>query len=135
MQIKLDTSDKYLKTAIEVLDILNNKFPNEDKNFDYLLKVCYCDSRCRGEPLFDINEWNLILNKIETLKNNYNNLNSSQSVKKVINGKLVMNIRKITVPSKEIGIIIQKTIDFVVDNNISLNDMDKIRDFILRIEV
>ena len=118
------------------IEMSNNKCLKliEDKNFEYLLQTAYCDSYS-NKIHWSSDYWNLILKKIETLKNSYNNQNSSQSVKKVINGKLVMKLRNITKPDKDVGIIIKKSIDFVVDNNISLNDMNKISDFIVNLEV
>ena len=51
-------------------------------------------------------------------------------IKKVVTGKMVMKVRGITKPCKEIGDIIKDTIDWIADNNIDLNDIDLIENHI-----
>ena len=100
--------------------------------FDLLLSVAEADSRARGQ-LFDEEEWNKIIQKIEKLKSKYSGSNSVENIRKIINGKFIIDLLKINpkTEGKKIGEIIKKTMDWILDKNINVNDIDKIKNFIL----
>lgn len=103
-----------------------------DKNWDLLVKVVEADWKSRGPSKFDPKPFQEILDKVEEIKNKYSSVGGDaiSSVKKAVNGELIMKLRNMAKPSKEIGIIQNATIDYIMNNNIDLNDSKKIAEFI-----
>lgn len=103
----------------------------EDKNWGVLLHSSYCDSKCRGD-LFDVVEWNKIFDRVVSLKEWFKGKMAIDSIKKVVNGHMVMGLRPEIKPSKELGIIINTTIDWILDNSIDVeSDIEQIKEFIM----
>ena len=51
-------------------------------------------------------------------------------IKQVVNGKTVMKLRGISKPCEEIGMVIEETSEWIVNNNIPLNDTEAIERYI-----
>jgi hypothetical protein len=105
-----------------------------DPNWEYLYNVAEADDRSRLSA-FNEEKWNAKVEKIERLQEQFlsgepKDEKPLQKIKRVVNGKLVMEVLNITTGPK-IGRVIKKTINWIVDNNIVIDDIDKIREFIL----
>lgn len=115
-----------------LLDMSNNKIIRmmEDPNWDILVSVAKADSMSRGD-LFNEKEWNDIENKIAELRNRFDGIQSLKSIKKIVNGNLIMKLKPTLKTGPEIGKIIKNTIDYVLNNNINIeSEFDKVSDFI-----
>jgi len=97
--------------------------------FDLLEKTAYCDNKSRGS-LFDQKEWDDIQEKIEKVRNMVKGKDIVDPVKKVINGALIMKLRPDIKQGIQFGKIIKDTIDYVLNNEIDINDMKSIEKFI-----
>lgn len=109
-----------------VYKVINNKW------FDKLLKVAYCDSSCRMH-VHNEGEWIEVQEKVKSVKEKFVNNEFISSIKKVVNGYVVMDLLHLTEKDgKEIGRVIKNTIQWIVDNNINLLDIDLIKDYIIK---
>jgi putative nucleotidyltransferase with HDIG domain len=118
----------------DMMHMSNNKVLNLIKHdhWEVLKNVAYADSAARMH-LFDPEEWKALMDKIEQLTKEYEGKKSLEAIRKVVNGKWVMELRGIEKPSKEVGDIIQKTVDWIIENSIDIEDIDAIKDYILNI--
>lgn len=118
-----------------LLDMSNNKILQliNDENWDVLYNVAYVDTKAR-QHLFDPVEWKGIQDKIEQLTKEYEGKKSMEAIRKVINGNWVMQLRGITEPNKQVGDIIKKTMDWLLNNNIDINDTEAIKNYILSVD-
>jgi hypothetical protein len=119
-----------------LLDLSDNKLIRmmDDPNWGYLLAVGHMDSKARGQ-LFSQSEWDKIQNKIDTLTKQYANMGNDSAlvnIRKVVNGNFIMDLKKIR-PSKQLGDYIEKTINWIVDNKININDINKIKQYIMEL--
>lgn len=108
------------KTA---MDLLNSP------HWDVLFSVAKADVMARGE-LFDADEWAKIEDRVEKLKERFKGKQAIDNIRKVVNGNLVMKVRPEIKPSREMGEIIKKTVEWIINDGINIDDMDKIVDFI-----
>lgn len=125
-------AEQHMKIS-EITSMSNNKLFQliNNKYFDLLMKVAEADWKSRGEKMFDQQEWNDIQNKIASIKEKYANNDALTKIKKVVNGNLVMRLKGYTpADGKKIGDVIKKTTEFVLDNNISLEDTETINKYI-----
>ncbi|HON83903.1 MAG TPA: hypothetical protein PLI22_07235 [Caldisericia bacterium] len=108
----------------------------QNKHWDVLLQVAEADARSRGS-LFDSDEWNKILQKIENIKKNYANKEQLDKIKKIVNGYKVAELRgmNLKVDGKNIGKIIKSTIEWILNNNISLNNEKEIYNYIMQVDL
>lgn len=111
----------------EILNMSNSKIWKlvQDKDFDTLVKVAKADWMARGE-LFNTDEWEAVLKKIETVKSKmtpteYDNL------RKLVSGKKIMDMLGIG-PSAQVGQLIKDAVEWAIDNEIK--DVDQIYDHI-----
>jgi tRNA nucleotidyltransferase/poly(A) polymerase len=104
----------------------------ESPYFDLLISVAEADAKSRGN-LFDQNEWDKIIEKIESLRKKYSGENSLGQLKKIVNGNLIISLLKINpkTDGPRIGEVLKRTMDYIINNNININDMNKIKDFIM----
>lgn len=111
-----------------ITEMKNSKIKKliDDINFEYLKHVSYCDDKSR-KHLFSIKVWNEKIKKIEDIKNRYI---IDGDLNKLLNGKFVSKVSGINRPCKEIGVIIRKTREWILDNKIDLNDIEKIKRYI-----
>ncbi len=100
----------------------------QDDNWDLLYNVGMLDDKARGK-LFSQKTWDDILVKVQDLTSKYKDKKSQDLLRKIVSGKDVMKIKNIK-PSKEVGVIITKTIEWIQDNNIPLTDIKKIHSYI-----
>jgi len=115
----------------DLLKISNSKIAQlmDDDAFDILVKVGEADARARGH-LFDKEEWQSIINKIAEIAERYKDKKARDAIKKVVNGKWIMDLKGITKPGPEVGRIINTVIDWILDDQVSLNDINKIEQYI-----
>jgi tRNA nucleotidyltransferase/poly(A) polymerase len=146
-RLKMDnrTKDAMLFAAINHMkfkDILKMNPQNilklmDSPYWDVLLKTAEADARSKGE-LFDEENWEKITAHLAELRNKYGNADSKDSplknLKNIVNGNLVMKIRNIK-PSREVGDVIDATIDYIMKNNIDFNDQNAVIDVIKNIKV
>ena len=77
-----------------------------------------------------------ITKKIDELQQRFKDKNAIDKIKKVVNGHIVMKLKGLTQKDgPKIGKIINTTVAWILDHNISLEDTDKIYDFIKNVEV
>ncbi len=115
-----------------IYELLDNKY------FDILTKVAYCDDKCRLY-LFDEERWNRILERIEIMKEKYIVTKKISKMKKeIVNGYKIAELRKLdlTKDGIKIGKIIKQTVDWVINENFDLSESKKeIIDYIMNIEI
>lgn len=102
----------------------------ENKNWYILKEVGRADCLSRGDK--QSREW-WKENKqiINDTKIKMENSKKYKDIRKVVDGIIVMEIKKIK-PGPKVGKIIQKTTDWIIDENIDLNDTEQIYDYIRR---
>lgn len=93
-----------------------------------LLKVAETDSKARGE-LHDAELWFKIESRVETLKQWFTGKQAIDAIRKVVNGHMVMRVCPDVIPSPEMGRIIKDTVEWIIDNQISLDDVEKIEEY------
>jgi len=106
----------------KILDLINH-----DK-WEVLKQTAYSDSAAR-KHLFDPAEWKQVEDKVEQIKQKFSGKQALDNIKKIVNGKLVMQLRGIS-PGPEVGKYIKSTIEWIVENNINVEDIDKIKGYI-----
>ncbi len=118
-----------------MFDMKNSKIVNliMDDNWDVLLNVAIADDKARLH-LYDPKVWEDIKKKIEILTIKYKNKKSQEAIRKVVNGQLVMKIRKLK-QGKEVGEIIKKTMEWILDNNIDPKNSRQIHKYIKQLEI
>jgi tRNA nucleotidyltransferase/poly(A) polymerase len=107
----------------KVVSLMNNK------NWNVLFNVAKCDASCRKQ-MFDAAEWTKIVEKVDMLSKKYKNEDVKKQIKKVVDGKWVMELLGLK-PGKAVGEAINKTMSWILDNNIDINDVEKIKTYIL----
>jgi len=115
----------------DLLKMSNNKIAQlmDNDAFDILVKVAEADAKSRGK-MFDEKEWNQIVNKIAELKERFKDRKAIESIKKVVNGLWVMQLRNIKKGGPEVGRIINTTVEWILNHNIDINDTEKIAEYI-----
>ncbi len=124
-------------------DIKDNKILKlmNDKNWNTLYKVAYADDICR----IDISEfrsefdnalhWDNIDKKIERLHNKFIEDDRYKTIKKTVNGILIMTLTGLE-PSPEVGRIQRETIDWIIDNDVdTLYGIEIIKQYIMTLGV
>jgi len=96
-----------------------------------LLRVAYVDDKCRLH-LYDQDRWDSVLAKVEHINEQYANKETDAltCIRKVVTGKMVMKIKGITKPCKEIGDIIKTTIEWISNEDIDLENIEEIESYI-----
>lgn len=112
----------------KIIKMMNNKY------FDYLVNVSICDDRCRKGVYKEEHTINM-LKKISDVVYDGSNNDPLTEIKKVVSGKRVMKVRGIIKPCKEIGDIIKKTVTWIADENIDLNNIEEIEKYIKDINI
>lgn len=100
--------------------------------FDVLQQTSYADDKARGH-LFHDERWQEVLDKIERIKELYAGRQILQEIGAVVNGKWIMELRNLGGGS-EVGRIKNAAVDWIINNNIDINDTEAIKDFILNVE-
>jgi tRNA nucleotidyltransferase/poly(A) polymerase len=102
----------------DILDMKKTKILEliKDKNFAVLRAVAYADSAARKE-LFDEGEWRKILDKIVEVETKWGT-ESANKLSNLVNGDLVMKLTGLK-PGKQVGDIIRKVSDYIVQHNIT----------------
>jgi poly(A) polymerase len=115
----------------DILDMSTNKVVNliNNDHWNVLYAVAFADSAAR-RGLFDEEEWNKIIAKIEKVSKEYQGKKSIANIKKVIDGNWIMQLKGLP-QGPEVGKVINATVTWVLDNNIDINDTDKIKQYIL----
>jgi len=112
----LDMSQK------KVLDLVKHK------DWKVLHQLAYCDDACRLH-LFKPEKWDVVGKYIEEINKKFNNKEMEKNIKKIVNGKRIMDLRKLK-PGPDVGRIIAKTLEWIVNKNIDIKDSKKIDEFI-----
>lgn len=114
----------------EILEMSNHKLMQLilDKNWEVLYQTAYCDDASRLH-LFEKDYWQKINKRVEDLRKEYIEKEKYAKLRKAVNGRLVMEIRKIG-QGPELGEYIQKTIEWILNNSIDVNDNERIVEFI-----
>lgn len=121
-------------------DILNMKNTNiaklmDSPYFEVLKSVALADAKSRGQ-LFNQKEWDEIENKLLKLKERFKDRKVIETIRKIVNGKMVMSLRSDIKPGPKLGDVIQSAMDFVLNNNIDLEkDLNKVKQFIQNVKV
>jgi tRNA nucleotidyltransferase/poly(A) polymerase len=101
--------------------------------WEVLKATAEADSRARGE-IFDDKEWAKITERIAKMASGAAHRKQLEAIKKVVNGRWIMELKKIK-PGPNVGKIINKTVEYIQNEEIDLSDIDKIRKFILSVEI
>jgi len=114
----------------DLLKMSNSKIAKlmDDDAFDVLVAVAEADAKARGK-MFNSDEWTQILNKIAAVADKYEGKKAIDTIKKVVNGRWVMELRNLK-GGPEVGRIINTTVEWILDNNVDLTDLKKIEDYI-----
>lgn len=97
--------------------------------FEILKQTSIADSKARGS-MYDPNELVEIENKINKIKEWSSGKSIVDPVKKIVNGQLIMRLRPEIKQGPLMGKIIKDTVEWVINNEIDLNDINKIEDYI-----
>jgi len=139
-RLKLDTKTKNaMKFATlnhmkihDLLKMSNKKIIQlmNDPNWATLLAVGEMDARARGK-MFNKKEWDAIKVKIDAITRQFadKGTDALTNIRKVVTGSLIMRLKRIK-PGPAVGRYIQKTVDWIADNNINIKDEAKIKKFI-----
>jgi tRNA nucleotidyltransferase/poly(A) polymerase len=106
----------------------------QDKNFDIFFRVAECDTLARGtKESFD--EFKEKADFLYKFKDKYidrilDTENIADKMKKIVNGNLIMSVKGLTKGSSQVGKWQEETIDWIVKNNIDLENIAEIRHFI-----
>lgn len=121
-RLKLSTKDKnsILFSAVnhmklhKALDMKTTKIVKlvNDENWEVLKAVSYADDACRV-GLFDKKKFNEIIKNMEEIHNKWGDKVTNNTAK-IIDGNLVMKVTGLR-PSKEVGDIIKKVTDMVIN--------------------
>ena len=104
----------------------------QSEHWNLLVETSKADVKSRGE-FFKAEEWTETVNLIERIKAKFEEQKSLAEIKKVVNGNWVMEIKNISKPCKEVGDAIKKTVEWIVNENIDLNNKEIIKEFIAKI--
>jgi tRNA nucleotidyltransferase/poly(A) polymerase len=103
----------------------------KNKNWNVLYNVALADQKARGN-LFQKADWDKTVERIEDVTNKYANQDFQKAIKKVLNGEMVMQLKGLK-PGPEVGKIINQTMDWILNKNIDINDIEKIKRYIISI--
>lgn len=101
----------------------------DDPNWEVLKAVAYADSKARGH-LFSQKDWDDTMAGLGELLGKFQGKNIGNAVKAVVNGALIKKIRPELKPGPIYGEIIAATIEWVLNNNIDINNINSIESFI-----
>jgi len=110
----------------KMLRLINNK------NWDVLYNTCHVDDIARGDTLANSNIWSELNTITKDLKKRYLDNQKLTKIKSIVNGNLIMDLRKIS-PSQEVGRVQKETVEWIIDNNISTEDITAITDHIIAV--
>lgn len=113
----------------EVMDISNNKLVRmiENPYWSILYWTAWCDDASRG--LVDSERWRKIDERVKSLHEKYFEQKRLAEIRKVVSGRLVMDIKSIE-PGPKLGEYIGKTVEWILNNSIDVGDINKIKDYI-----
>ena len=106
----------------------------KDDNWDVLLNVAIADAKSRGKKFYDKKEFDAVKKKVEELTVKYKSDDAQASIRKVINGGLVMKLTGLK-PGPKLGEVINTTLEWMLDNNISPTNSKKIHNYIKEFKV
>jgi len=141
LKLELKTKDALLFSAMnhmkmhEILKMSNSNIIKlmESPYWEVLKATAEADNKARGE-LYDDAEWKEITNKLAKLAEGSANRKQLEAIKKVVNGKWVMELRNIK-GGPAVGKIISDTVSWIQDNEIDISDLDKIKEHIMGVEI
>lgn len=97
-----------------------------DPHFDVLYKVAECDTKSRKEA-FREEDWLYVPRIINKIRAKYGSDDPLSVLKKAVSGDLVMATCGFKKPCKEVGDMINKTIDYIIKNGTDFRDENEIR--------
>lgn len=105
----------------------------KNKHWDVLYNVALADAKARGD-LFSKQDWDKIVNKIEEITKIYADKDFQSSLRKIVNGELIMRLKNLK-PGPNVGKIINQTVEWILNNNININNIEKIKKYIIDIKI
>jgi len=137
-RLKMSTKDKkslqfaavnHMKMH-SILDMSDSKILKliDDGDWEVLYNTALADAKAR-EHLFDKDEWEKVDNKIDSVKSKFANAKIKSDIKKMVNGKYIMELLDIK-GGKLLGDIINDTVSWIIDNSVDLSDRKKIDEYI-----
>lgn len=115
-------------------ELSNNKLANlmSNPNWNVLYATAKADWMARGDK-FRKDDWNKVDKRINDLKIKFKDRDAITTIKKAYDGNLIMKLRNIDKPSAEVGKIQKAVVDYVLNNNLDINnDKQKILDYIMK---
>lgn len=100
-------------------------------HFDVLYKVSEADEKSRLH-LFEADRWAFKVSYLASMASKFGGSNPMSSLKKIVNGGLIMRIKGISKPSQKIGEIQERAIDYIIKHDVDLNDVSEIEKVIKR---
>jgi tRNA nucleotidyltransferase (CCA-adding enzyme) len=100
----------------------------DHKDWNILLRASKADSECRGRA--HDGEWKRIEDRVVSLRAWFKDKQATDKIRKVVNGNFVMELRPEIKPSAELGRIIKDTVDWILNESVDVNDIQKITDYI-----
>lgn len=102
----------------------------DNTNFLLLYNVAYNDDMCRG-VVSNPDRWIHVSNRIEELQRKFKGIKNLQALKQIINGEKIMSLCNIS-PGPEVGRIQKYVIDYIINNDVSIQEISVIDDIILK---
>jgi len=116
--------DLWKMKGSKVMNIMDSPY------WDVLYKVSEADTKSRLHA-FNPVRWKRVTDFVDKMKDRFKDKNALDVIKTVVNGKHIMDVLGIG-PGKRLGIIRKNVLDWVLDNNININNIkaidDKIRE-------
>ena len=103
----------------KIIDLMNNN------HFEVLYTVAECDTKSRNEA-FKEEEWAYVTRKVNSIRDKYGTNDPLWLLKRCVNGDDVMTIRGLK-PSKEVGDVIDRTINYIIRNNVDFRNKEEVR--------
>ena len=79
--------------------------------------------------MFDEKEWSQIEARVADLKKKFSGKQATDAIRKVVNGKWVIELLSLN-PKKDgpkIGEVIKQTVEWIINDNINIEDLDAIK--------
>lgn len=105
----------------------------ENENWNVLKEVGRADCLSRGDKQ-SRKWWKKNKDVIIDIRNKMKENKKYKDIRKIVDGITVMSLKKIE-PGPKVGKVIKETIDWIIDEDINLNETEKIHDYILKMKV
>jgi len=100
--------------------------------FETLIDVCKADEFSRGEKFMHKGQFDKRLAKVLDIKAKWESHTTDDHKLKLVDGKMIMDLTGLQ-PGKEVGEIKKKVEEYIINNDIDPENMDKVKEIIIMI--